>query len=57
MGTKIISGLESLGVHAKIKSPPHLIWEIMVYLHNFMYAHDCFSDIPVLTVYKCLKDF
>ena len=54
METKIISGLELGGVRAKITSPSHLIREIMVYLHNCVYAHGCFLAIPVFMVYECL---
>ena len=55
MDIKIISGLELVGVRAKMKSPPHLIREIMRYSHSFMYAHDCLlAVIPVLMVYECL---
>ena len=52
METKVISGLELVGVRAKITSPSHQIREIMVYLHNYVYAHGCFLAIPVFMVYE-----
>ena len=45
METKIISGLDLVGVRAKMKSLSHLTREIMGYLHNYVYAHGCFLAI------------